>query len=70
MVAAMTDGVFEARSPEGELLGSGRIARILDQHAGLELPQLMEKLQAAIHEWEHDDHPADDQTIVLVRRAV
>jgi len=70
MVAAMTDGVFEAKSPAGELLGPDRVARILDQHAGLDLPDVMVKLQAAIGAWQHGDHPDDDQTIVLVRRAV
>jgi phosphoserine phosphatase RsbU/P len=68
LLAAMTDGVFEARSPQGEMLGPDRVAAILDEHAGLALPDLMEKLQAAIRGWQGTDQPVDDQTIVLVRR--
>jgi sigma-B regulation protein RsbU (phosphoserine phosphatase) len=69
MVAAMTDGVFEARSPSGELLGADRVARILEQHAGLGPPELIGKLQVAVQSWQEGDRPADDQTIVIVRRA-
>lgn len=68
MLAAMTDGVFEARSPRGELLGPERVAAVLDAHGGLPLPALLERLQAEIRAWQDGDQPADDQTIVLVRR--
>lgn len=70
MLAAMTDGVFEARSPAGEMLGAARVAAILDEHASLELGALLETLQAAIRDWQGSDQPVDDQTIVLVRKAL
>ena len=68
MLAAMTDGVFDARNPAGESLGPARVARILEQNGGLALPALLERLQATLHDWQRRDPPADDQTIVLVRR--
>jgi serine phosphatase RsbU (regulator of sigma subunit) len=69
MLAAMTDGVFEARGPEGQMLGADRVARILDEHGSLGLSDLLVRLQTAVGAWQGSDQPADDQTIVLVRRA-
>jgi serine phosphatase RsbU (regulator of sigma subunit) len=68
MLAAMTDGVFEATSPAGEVLGPIRVARILEDQAHRELGAVLDALQAAIRDWQQRETPADDQTIVLVRR--
>jgi len=68
LLAALSDGVFEATSPAGEVLGPARVARILEEHADAPLGAILTALQATIRDWQQAEAAADDQTIVLVRR--
>ncbi len=62
-----TDGVTEARSPEGELFGLDRFTDFLIRHQADELP-VPETLRRLIHHHlaYHDGRLCDDATVILV----
>ncbi len=63
----MTDGILEARSPDGEQLGeSGLIKAMLScpGHADCTL----RRIELAVHEFEGGRHAEDDQTLVVLHR--
>jgi sigma-B regulation protein RsbU (phosphoserine phosphatase) len=68
MLVVMTDGLFEAANPAGEFFGAGRAAEILDSAGGSSAEALVARLRDAVRAWQEHDEPADDQTILVVRR--
>jgi phosphoserine phosphatase RsbU/P len=67
-LVVMSDGIFESWSPNHELFGSDRVVELLDQSNGHPAQDSIETLHAAVANWQGNDEPVDDQTIVVVRR--
>jgi sigma-B regulation protein RsbU (phosphoserine phosphatase) len=67
VVLLCTDGVFEARSPEGELFGRSRVHALLRKHAGRPARELLENIIAAVAAFRGDNPPEDDVTLVVVK---
>ena len=67
-LVVMSDGIFESWSPGHELFGSDRVVELLDQSNGHPAEASIEALHAAVAQWQGNDEPVDDQTIVVVRR--
>jgi len=68
LVVLYTDGVVEARSPEGELFGQDRLVDLLTRHlaAGLPAPESMRRVIRALLE-HHQGQLADDATMLFVQ---
>ena len=67
-IAIVSDGIFEAMNPSGEQFGMPRVVQHLDQHCTCTPAEVISTLRDAATNWTAGDEPADDQTIVVVRR--
>ncbi len=65
----VTDGIFEAMAHDGEQLGVERMCVTLDAHRSSPPHELVEALRDQVSAWYAGRDPADDQTIVIVRRS-
>lgn len=63
-----SDGLSEAANPAGEEFGVDRIAEVLIQHRGQPTARLRDRLDEALLQFMGDTSPADDLTLVLLRR--
>ena len=64
----LTDGFYEAESPEGQPFGEKRVGQIVQRCSNVPLTQLIEELHDEIRRFTHDAPAADDLTAVLIRR--
>lgn len=68
LLAALSDGIFEAADPAGELFGMERVQALLDAQRAASPTLLLETLRQAVRRWENGGVPRDDQTMVILRR--
>lgn len=64
-LTVLSDGIFEARNPTGEMFGIERVCDILEASSPC-CADTIEKLFDHTRQWQGHDEPADDQTIVIV----
>ena len=65
-----TDGVTDARRPDGELFGEERFRQLLRHHAACGAPDTMVgDVMDAVRSWSRGVAPADDLTLVVVERS-
>jgi serine phosphatase RsbU (regulator of sigma subunit) len=64
----LSDGIFEAPSRTGELLGVDRLRAALRSQAGQPASQQIEHLRLTVRTWTGGGELKDDQTIVIARR--
>lgn len=62
-----TDGLTEARNPDGEMLDIGGFAELVEKHAHQEPEAMKDMIMADVIKW-CDNKRADDMTIVLIKR--
>ncbi len=67
LLIVVTDGVVEAHSPDGELLGTQRMLDIVSAHRHQESRVIVERLMTAVQEFAQSDALADDVTAVVVK---
>lgn len=60
-----TDGVTEARSPEGELFEVERLGETVKRHVGEPCEAVIEAVREAVRTWTHDQ-PVNDDDITMV----
>jgi sigma-B regulation protein RsbU (phosphoserine phosphatase) len=63
-----TDGVTEARDPQGEMFGEARLRALRKQHAGASAEKLLAAIESAVREFIAGGEPTDDLTMLAVRR--
>jgi phosphoserine phosphatase len=63
-----SDGIFEAMNADGDQYGIDRMTALLDKHRDDSPDNIIAVLCQAVHDWQGNDDPHDDQTIVVVRR--
>ncbi|MDX2133062.1 MAG: PP2C family protein-serine/threonine phosphatase [Planctomycetota bacterium] len=63
-----TDGIVEARSPQGEMLGYDGLARLLASEPLEPAETFVERLYARVQAFAGRAEPEDDSTLLLVRR--
>ncbi len=63
-----SDGVTEARGPSGELFGETRLRGALEGASGLAAAGLVEAVRAAVSAFAAGSPPADDLTLLVVKR--
>jgi serine phosphatase RsbU (regulator of sigma subunit) len=68
VLLAFTDGVTEARDPEGRLFGSGRLDALVGD--GAAAPDLVSRIAAAVDAHARGAEPADDVALLSVRRTL
>jgi len=68
MLAVMSDGVFEARSPERELFTVERLVGFLEGSGRCSPARIIESLRQILIDWQGREEPEDDQTVAIVQR--
>jgi serine phosphatase RsbU (regulator of sigma subunit) len=68
LLAVISDGMTDARSPTGEEFGLDRLVRILNDHAQSAPQTQAAALREGVRGWQGNDSPVDDQSIVLAQR--
>jgi len=63
-----TDGVTEARNPEGGLFGEERLKATVEAHADASAQELQEAILAAVEEFTDGTSLSDDLTLFVVKR--
>ncbi len=61
-----TDGITEARAPDGEFFGSDGLARALLESTGSPA-RLVDHIKEKLHAFQAGQRPQDDQTLLVVR---
>jgi sigma-B regulation protein RsbU (phosphoserine phosphatase) len=62
-----TDGLSEARGPNDELFGEGRLATIIEEHADMPLEELRERILRDVRAFAGEPGPHDDMTLILLK---
>ena len=65
-VVFYTDGIIEARSPDGSFFGEGRLRDFLRPCAGLEASALAQRLRDVVLKY-GEGHPGDDLAVLVLR---
>jgi serine phosphatase RsbU (regulator of sigma subunit) len=61
-----TDGVTEARSPDGDFFGEGRLRRLLSSCAGCDAVTLARRIKGVVLDFQ-EGYPRDDLAILVLR---
>jgi len=64
----LSDGLFEAFDPRGEMFGLERTRDVLQDGRNCTPHEIMSALSEAVTTWQDKPDPADDQTVVVVSR--
>ncbi len=67
VLVAYTDGLSEARNPEGEEFGEERLAQLIADISELTADEMRERIIANVREWQKDSPQHDDMTMVIVK---
>jgi sigma-B regulation protein RsbU (phosphoserine phosphatase) len=67
MLVVLSDGIFEARSPSGELFEVQRVLDLLDEDPQRTPTQVLMMLRQSVRAWQGKEEPVDDQSIVIVQ---
>ena len=68
LLFAYTDGVTEARSPQGEMFGEARLRALREAHAGEAADDLLAAIETAVQRFIDGGEPTDDVTMLAVKR--
>jgi sigma-B regulation protein RsbU (phosphoserine phosphatase) len=66
--AVLSDGLFEAKSPQGMEQGTERICNVIRQHREEPAEVISRRIRVATEEFTHGAPPDDDRTIILIKR--
>ena len=67
VLAFYTDGLTEARRPDGEQFGVDRLCELLDEHKDDPLTIMVSATWEAVDAFRAGAPPSDDATLLLVR---
>jgi phosphoserine phosphatase RsbU/P len=67
VLVAYTDGLSEARNPEGEEFGDERLTQMVVDNADLPADEMREQIIASIRSWQRNAPQHDDMTMVIVK---
>jgi phosphoserine phosphatase RsbU/P len=68
MLTVFSDGVTEAQAPDGEQFQVGRVREVLHEAGDRPAAAIMQQLVAAVERFTDRTEPADDVSLVIVRR--
>ncbi|MBI4803671.1 MAG: SpoIIE family protein phosphatase [Desulfovibrio sp.] len=64
-----SDGLWEARSPQGDMFGKDRVRAILRQNASAHSKDILDALMAAFKEFKNGSPLEDDVTLMVIKSA-
>lgn len=67
VLVAFTDGLIEARDPNGEEFGETRVKQTLIRHAHLPATEIEQQMLLAVRQWTQGAEQEDDLTLVLFK---
>ena len=67
VLVAFTDGLIEARSPDGEEFGEERLIHSLTKNARLDAAGIEREILRSVKEWTHGSEQEDDLTLVIFK---
>src|SRR4051794_15777545 len=67
LLIVMSDGIFEAQGPDGDMFGVERVVQILNDGINASPEALLKNVRDAVVVWQGKEEPVDDQSIVLVQ---
>jgi sigma-B regulation protein RsbU (phosphoserine phosphatase) len=67
LLVLFTDGISDARAPDGERLGEGRVLATIERHRALPPDQILERVFEELQRHTGDGSRRDDLTLVLLR---
>lgn len=62
-----TDGIWEARSPKGEMFGKERIYALLREHKNKQSSRIVEEILQALQEFQQGAAVEDDVTLIVIK---
>jgi serine phosphatase RsbU (regulator of sigma subunit) len=62
-----TDGIWEARNPEGDMFGKEPLYRLLKEHKDKSSSQIVEEILQLLHEFQRGTAIEDDVTLIVIR---
>jgi phosphoserine phosphatase len=68
IVAVISDGVFEAMDPDDAQFGNDRVIDVIKRHHRESPAVILRSLKRAVEDFARGRPPADDQTVILIRR--
>jgi phosphoserine phosphatase RsbU/P len=68
ILIAMSDGIFESRSPDGELFEVERVIALVEEDPSRTPQQIVTAIQHAVYDWQGGEPPCDDQSMVVIQR--
>ena len=68
MLLAYTDGITEARDPQGKLFGERQLLRLVGEYARNSAVALLDTIEEAVGEHTADAAPSDDRAMLALRR--
>jgi sigma-B regulation protein RsbU (phosphoserine phosphatase) len=68
LLAAISDGVLDARNPAGEILDPPRVIETMNRLRAASPQAMLDALRNQLAQWQGREDPIDDQTIVLVEK--
>ena len=66
-LVVLSDGIFEAFNAAGEQFGVENVIKIAQSTSGTP-EQLLARIRDSVQQWQGNDEPADDQTVVVASR--
>ncbi|MGD8523472.1 MAG: SpoIIE family protein phosphatase, partial [Desulfobacterales bacterium] len=67
IIVIATDGIWEARNPNGEMFGKDRFHKIIRQNASATAKQIQSAVFESIRRFQKDARLVDDMTLVVVK---
>ncbi len=67
IVLLCTDGIFEARNPQGEMFGKEPLYRIIRSHSSSSANQILKAVIEALNIFQNDAKVEDDVTMVIIK---
>lgn len=62
-----TDGIWEARNPQGQMFETGRLRQLLATWAPKNARQIHEAIMTRVHDFMAEEHPTDDMTLMIIK---
>ncbi|MGH9355556.1 MAG: SpoIIE family protein phosphatase [Terriglobia bacterium] len=67
LLAMFSDGLVEAADPQREEFGSRRMENLLREHAHRDVPEIVQRVFAAVGSFEQGRPTRDDQTLLVIK---
>jgi serine phosphatase RsbU (regulator of sigma subunit) len=67
IILIATDGIWEARNPEGEMFGKDRIQQIIRRNASKTAGEIQDTILDSLKHFQRDTRLEDDMTLVMIK---